>query len=127
MIRIQEKIKRRDKVRIEIKLRKKSFEEHIKELVQNDAPAGYVKLVIQKYIENPQTYKSMAGTIRYNISDEWIIADILDKYDDDILCSSIYYDGEFMKELSVGMSEKTFWGVIKHIKKISPKKKIVIF
>ena len=113
-------------MRIEIKLRKKSFEEHIKELVQNDAPAGYLKLVLQKYFKDPRSYKSMAGVIRYSISDEWIIAEILDKYDDDILCSSVCYDGEFMKELSVGMSEKTFWGVIKHIKKISPNKKIVI-
>ena len=113
-------------MRIEIKVNKKSFEEHIKELVQDDAPAGFLKLVLKKYFENPQSYKSMAGVIRYNISDEWIIADILDKYDNDILCSSLYYDGEFIRELSVGMNEGTFWDVIREIKKISPKKKIVI-
>jgi len=112
-------------MQIEINLEKKSFEEHLKELVQNDAPAGYVKLVLQKYFKNPQSYKSMAGVIRYSISDDPLITHILDKYD--IKHSSPYDDGEFIRELPVGMDENVFLKVIGEIKKISPKKKIVIF
>ncbi len=111
-------------MRIEIKIKKQNFESYVKELVLKDMPAGYIKLTLKKYIENPKSYNCMAGVIRFNISDEWIIADILDKYD--IRYSTPFSDG-FMKELPVGMNEEVFWEVIREIKKISPNKKIVIY